>query len=119
CTERRGRVRSRTPPDPVRGLDPFRPRGYPSAVTTRATPRDRLSQSAELQRKLIHLASVVVPLGVWVMPRAASIAVLSALTVTAFGIEWSRRHLRGVRHFFLRRTRRLLRGHERSAIAGA
>lgn len=73
----------------------------------------------ELARKAIHLASVAVPLGVWMAPRGVAAAVLVGGAAVALLVELARRHLRPVRYAFLRRTRTLLRTHERRGLAGA
>ena len=73
----------------------------------------------EIQRKLFHLATVAVPLLVWVLPRPAAVAMLGAGVVAALGIEWSRLRVRWVRYRFLRSTRTMLRPHERRGLAGA
>ncbi|HEX5726756.1 MAG TPA: hypothetical protein VFX98_14870 [Longimicrobiaceae bacterium] len=73
----------------------------------------------ELARKGFHLASVVVPLGVWVAPRGVAVAALAAAAAVALGVEAARLRHRGARYLFLRRTRRLLRPHERHGLTGA
>jgi dolichol kinase len=70
-------------------------------------------------RKLIHVASVAVPAAVWVLPWAASAALLGLAVAVALGVEWSRARVRWVRYHFLGRTRTLLRTHERRGLAGA
>jgi dolichol kinase len=74
---------------------------------------------SEVRRKLIHAATVCVPLGVWYLGRPAGLFLLGVGVVTALSIEWARMANRGCRHRFLRRTRRLLRRHERRRITGA
>ena len=73
----------------------------------------------ELARKAIHLSSVALPLGVWLAPREAGIAVLLALAALALATELARRRVRPFRYAFLRRTRTMLRPHERRGLAGA
>jgi dolichol kinase len=73
----------------------------------------------ELARKAIHVASVAVPLGVWLAPRGVALAVLGAAAALAVAVEVARRVVRPVRLAFLRGTRRLLRPHERRGVAGA
>jgi dolichol kinase len=73
----------------------------------------------ELLRKRIHLSTAVVPAAAWLLPRSVSIALLVTAVVAALAIEWSRRRVPWVRYFFLRRTRVMLRGHERRGLAGA
>jgi dolichol kinase len=73
----------------------------------------------ELYRKSIHVASVGVPLLVWVLPRAVGIGLLVAAVAVALGVEWARARLPWARYHFLRRTRTLLRPHERHGLAGA
>jgi dolichol kinase len=73
----------------------------------------------ELARKAFHLASVAVPLFVWLAPAPVSTVVLPALAAVAVGIDLSRLHFRLPRYYFLRYTRTLLRVHERRGLAGA
>lgn len=73
----------------------------------------------ELARKAIHLSSVAVPLFVWLAPRGVAVAVLVAVAALALATEAARRAFRPVRYAFLRRTRTLLRPHERRGLAGA
>jgi dolichol kinase len=73
----------------------------------------------ELARKAIHVASAAVPLLVWLLPRPAAIALLVPLALLALVVEAARHRVRAVRYHFLRRTRTLLRPHERRGLAGA
>jgi dolichol kinase len=73
----------------------------------------------ELARKAIHVASVAVPVAVWLLPRAVAVPVLIAIAAVALLVEVARRHSRPVRYLFLRRTRTMLRPHERRGLAGA
>lgn len=73
----------------------------------------------ELARKAIHVSSVAVPVFVWLVPHRTAAAALLVLTVTALAVELARRRIRPVRYAFLRRTRTLLRPHERNRLAGA
>jgi dolichol kinase len=73
----------------------------------------------ELVRKLIHLSTLLAPLLVWLLPRAVALAVLGAAVVVALLVELARRHSRWFRFHFLRRSRPLLRSHERHGVAGA
>jgi dolichol kinase len=73
----------------------------------------------ETYRKLIHVASVVIPVAVWVLSRPASLALLGAVVALAFAVEAARSRSRWARYHFLRRTRTLLRTHERRGLAGA
>lgn len=73
----------------------------------------------ELLRKRVHLATVVVPLAVWLLPRSTAISMLAGAVVVALAIEWARSNVPWVRYHFLRRTRLMLRGHERHRLAGA
>lgn len=70
-------------------------------------------------RKLIHVASVAVPAAVWLLPWGVSAALLGLGVAVALGVEWSRARSRWARYHFLRRTRTLLRAHERRGLAGA
>lgn len=73
----------------------------------------------ELARKAIHVSSTAVPLLVWLVPRPVAIAVLVPVAVLALAIDFARHHIRPVRYHFLRRTRTMLRPHERRGLAGA
>jgi dolichol kinase len=73
----------------------------------------------ELFRKAFHVAPVALPAFAWVAPRPLAAATLTALAVTAVGVDLARLHLRGPRYYFLRATRTLLRRHERRGFAGA
>ena len=72
----------------------------------------------ELYRKAFHIASVAAPLLVWVLPRGVGIGLLLAAVVVALAIEWARFRVRWARYHFLRRTRTLLRPHERRGLSG-
>jgi len=73
----------------------------------------------EIARKLIHVASVAVPLLVWFAPRALAIVVLLGAAIAALGVEVLRRRQRGARYLFLRHTRTMLRPRERHGLTGA
>lgn len=73
----------------------------------------------ELARKAVHVASVAVPLGVWLLPRAVTVPALVAAALLALAVEVARLRLRGVRYRFLRLTRSMLRPHERRGLSGA
>lgn len=73
----------------------------------------------EIYRKLIHVSTVAVPLMVWVLPRWMSIALLAPAAALAVAVEWARLRLPWARYHFLRRTRTMLRPHERRGLAGA
>jgi len=73
----------------------------------------------EIARKLIHIASVAVPLLVWFAPRALAMAVLLGAAIVALGVEVLRRRHRGARYLFLRHTRTMLRTRERRTLTGA
>jgi dolichol kinase len=73
----------------------------------------------ELARKAIHVSSTAVPLLVWLLPRPVAIAVLVPVALLALGIDAARHRIRPVRYHFLRRTRTMLRPHERRGLAGA
>jgi dolichol kinase len=62
---------------------------------------------------------VLAPVAVWFLPRSASIALLGGAVLVALAVEWARRQLPWARYQFLRRTRVMLRGHERHGLAGA
>ncbi|HET8656869.1 MAG TPA: hypothetical protein VFL93_15200 [Longimicrobiaceae bacterium] len=73
----------------------------------------------EIHRKLVHVATVLVPLLAWVLPRVPALVLLGVAVAVAMGVEWSRSRIRWVRYRFLRRTRTVLRPHERHGVAGA
>ena len=74
----------------------------------------------ELYRKLIHLATVAVPLLVWLAAaRRGASWLLGAAVAAALLVEWARARVRWARYHFLRRTRTMLRPHERRGLAGA
>lgn len=73
----------------------------------------------ELARKAFHFASILVPLGVWLLPRPVAILILVPTAFLALLIDGVRLRVRGPRYLFLRSTRRMLRPHERHALAGA
>lgn len=73
----------------------------------------------EIRRKLIHLSMALVALVVWLLPRTEAVAVLAVGAAVALGVEWLRFRNRWARYQFLRRTRTLLRKHERRELAGA
>jgi dolichol kinase len=74
---------------------------------------------AELIRKSIHLATVVLPIVVWFVPRGVGLALLGFGMAAALAVEWARTQSRWARFHFLSRTRRLLRSRERNGFAGA
>jgi dolichol kinase len=73
----------------------------------------------EVIRKTIHVATLLVPLVVWFLPRPLGLLVLGGGVVLAVLIEWARSEFRWARYLFLSRTRRLLRVRERTGLAGA
>jgi dolichol kinase len=73
----------------------------------------------ELARKAIHVSSTALPLLVWLVPRPVALAVLLPGAAIALGIDLARHRHRGFRYQFLRRTRTMLRTHERHGLAGA
>jgi dolichol kinase len=73
----------------------------------------------EAARKAFHVASVILPLAVWVLPRPVGVAALTTLAVVALLVDWTRLRVRVVRYHFLRYTRTMLRPHERRGPAGA
>lgn len=86
---------------------------------TPAPSSDRLSLRQELLRKLIHMATIAVPVLVWLLPPPIASGLLIAGAALAITAEISRRRVRAVRYLFLTRARRLLRHHERRGLAGA
>lgn len=73
----------------------------------------------ELARKAFHLSSTAVPLLVWLVPRPLAIALLVPAAVLALAVDFARHRIRPFRYHFLRRTRTMLRSHERHGLAGA
>ena len=73
----------------------------------------------EIYRKLIHVSTVAAALLIWALPRPLAVGVLAAGAGTALAVEWLRFRNRWARYHFLRRTRTLLRRHERRRLAGA
>ena len=90
-----------------------------TVAETRPPPAAGVALRRELQRKRIHIATALVPVAVWYLPRPAAIALLGAAVAVALGVEWARRSVPWFRHRFLRLTRAMLRGHERHRMAGA
>lgn len=98
----------------------------PDEVTTRRSRKvvrpvtnDRLAFRPEVVRKSIHFASIILPIAVWLLPAPIPLLLLATGAVAALVVEFARNRSRWARFHFLRRTRRLLRTHERSGIAGA
>jgi dolichol kinase len=73
----------------------------------------------EVVRKLMHLSSVVIPLFVWFAPGAVATGVLVGGGALALAVEVMRFRVRAFRYWFLLKTRRLLRRHERRTVTGA
>jgi dolichol kinase len=73
----------------------------------------------EVYRKAIHIASIALPLLVWLVPRRVALLVLVPAVAVALLIEVLRLRFRGPRYHFLRRTRTLLRHRERRRLTGA
>ena len=73
----------------------------------------------ELARKAFHLSSSSLPLLAWVLPRPWAQALLVGLAAVGVGVDVARLRVRPVRYLFLRRTRTMLRTHERHGLAGA
>lgn len=73
----------------------------------------------ELARKAFHVSSTAVPLLVWLLPRDVAVSLLVTAAVVALLVEAARHRIRPVRYHFLRRTRTMLRPHERRGLAGA
>jgi len=73
----------------------------------------------ELARKGFHVASTVLPLLVWAVPRRVGLAVLIPLALVALVVDVARLRVRRLRYLFFRLTRTMLRPHERHRLAGA
>lgn len=105
---------------------PSKPLDSPDAAIVQGTSdtvaparRDELSLRAEGYRKVIHLASAVIPALVWVLPRPAAITLLGVIVATALAVEGARRSIPGIRDVFLRLTGGLLRAPELTGLSGA
>jgi dolichol kinase len=72
----------------------------------------------ELARKSFHVATIALPLLVWVAPRPVALAVLVPGALLWLAIDVARLTLRPVRWLFLRLTRTMLRHHERRGLTG-
>lgn len=94
----------------------MRPRTSPARVPGRPSPH---TIRREVYRKAIHVASIALPLLVWLLPRSLGLLLLVPLALLALLIDWGRLRFRGPRYHFLRRTRTLLRPRERHGLAGA
>lgn len=84
-----------------------------------AAPPPSGSIRRELMRKRLHIATAVVPVLVWVLPRSASLLLLGVALVVALLVEWARWRFDWVRYRFFLATREMLRGHERNRLSGA
>jgi dolichol kinase len=73
----------------------------------------------ERRRKLIHIASALAPLTVWVLPRGTALVILGGLLATAAVVEVARRRVPWIRERFLAFTGEMLRPHERHRVTGA
>lgn len=89
----------------------------PDRASGRVRPRRGMKR--ELARKSIHLGTVLVPIAAWFLPPPVTVAALAIAVATAIVVEWARFQVRWVRYQFLRRTRTMLRPHERVRPAGA
>lgn len=87
------------------------------AVGGRTTRSGRMNR--ELARKSIHVGTVLVPLAALWLPPPVTVAILAIGVAVAVVVEWARFQIRWVRYQFLKRTRRMLRHHERLRPAGA
>lgn len=78
------------------------------------------SLARELTRKLLHLATALVPVGYhYGVPRDWIVAAFGAGTVVAFGVEWLRRNNPTVGTHFAGWFGSLLRPHEHRQLTGA
>lgn len=73
----------------------------------------------ELRRKAIHLASLLVPAGYYLLPDHVGKLVLLWLTVTAVALDVIRLNVTQVRTFFYYLFGRIVRDHERSNLLGS
>jgi dolichol kinase len=72
----------------------------------------------ELARKSFHVATISLPLVVWLTPRPVALAVLVPVALGWMAVDVARLTLRPVRYLFLRLTRTMLRHHERRGLTG-
>ena len=88
-----------------------------------SSPRDRppapQSLSAELQRKSFHLAMIVVPVWVYLMPPTPALLGLILATFATVAVDLLRLSDRRLRGFFLRLFRSLIRPHEEEHLLGS
>ncbi len=78
-----------------------------------------MTRRNELVRKLIHFSTLVIPLGMMILPRRTILLVLGFALLTAVIVEICRRLFPGFGAWFLKRTSPLLRKHEEHRITGA
>lgn len=72
----------------------------------------------ELARKSFHMATVAIPLLVWVVPRDLALWTLGTAAVLWLAADLARLGVRPFRYVFLRMTRTMLRHHERHGLTG-
>jgi dolichol kinase len=88
-------------------------------VRSRGVASETKGLRREAARKAFHVASVGLPLAVWLLPRPVAVGGMAGLAATAIIVDVVRLRHRGARYHFLRRTRTMLRTHERYGLAGA
>lgn len=92
------------------------PRNASSPPEAPATPQ---SLTAELQRKSFHLAMIVVPVWVYLMPPAPALLGLILATFATVAVDLLRLSDHRLRRFFLQLFRSLIRPHEEEHLLGS
>ena len=73
----------------------------------------------EIIRKIIHLFTLVIPVGYMILPKGTVLLILSLASLVAVCVELARFRWFGFSRWFCRITGNLLREHERSDLTGA
>ncbi|HID11693.1 MAG TPA: phosphatidate cytidylyltransferase [Candidatus Latescibacteria bacterium] len=81
--------------------------------------REGLPLEREWQRKIIHISSLLIPLGLWLVPRGPALAILGGVTALFLGADFLRFFPTPFRGFFYRTFGPLLRPHERRDLTAS
>ena len=73
----------------------------------------------ELRRKLVHISSLSIPLGLWLVPEVPALAILGGVTALFLGADILRFFRTSFRGFFYRTFGPLLRAHERRDLTAS
>lgn len=73
----------------------------------------------ELRRKLVHISSLSIPLGLWLVPKVPALAILGGVTAIFLGADVLRFLCTSFRGFFYRTFGPLLRAHERRDLTAS